>query len=257
MRIEARDAAIGVHDDEAPADVDRRGLLDVPVRHQCELGRPAADVDVEDVAVLVVRELGGPGAVGGEHRLHVMAGGGADELAADFREQLADRLRVLAAQCLAGEDHGAGVDGVWVQASGDVGVLDDGADRLLVDAHLVEVRGQRHRRLVERLAVHDEVAARKVLAEPAHVQPGKDHLGAGRADVDADARQRDVVGLPEGVLFNGPRRTGVMIMIVVVIGLVLVGVLEIAAVRVVGERVRGFRRRRLAHSTRARVRDAT
>ena len=103
----------------------------------------------------------------------------------------------------------------------------------------------------------DTWAAGKVFAHPAHLEARKNDLGARGADVDADARQRDVVGLPERVLFNGPRRTGVMIMIVVVIGLVLVGVLEIAAVRVVGERVRGFRRRRLAHSTRARVRDAT
>src|SRR5260221_4898596 len=59
---------------------------------------------------LVVRALRRPRAIGGEHRFHVVAGGGADELAADLGQQLADRLRVLAPQRLAGEDHRAGVD---------------------------------------------------------------------------------------------------------------------------------------------------
>ena len=105
--------------------MDGGGRFHVPVRDKRELGGAAADVDVEDVAVVVVRALGRAGAVGGEHRFHVVAGGGADELAAHLGEQLADRLRVLAPQRLAGQDHRAGVDLVGMHAGGDIGVLDD------------------------------------------------------------------------------------------------------------------------------------
>src|SRR5256885_132933 len=93
-----------------PANMEGRGLLDVAVRYQRELGRAAADIDVKDVLLFVVRALGGARAVRREHRFHVVAGGGADELAAHLGEQLADRLRVLAPQRLPGEDHPAGID---------------------------------------------------------------------------------------------------------------------------------------------------
>jgi hypothetical protein len=46
--IEAREASFGIHDREAPADVDRGGVHDLALLHQRELGRAAADVDVED-----------------------------------------------------------------------------------------------------------------------------------------------------------------------------------------------------------------
>ena len=52
----------------------------------------------------------------------------------------------------------------------------------------LEIRRQRDRRLVQRLALHDEVAAGEVLGEAAHVHAREDHLRARRADVDADAR---------------------------------------------------------------------
>ena len=52
----------------------------------------------------------GAGAVARQHRLHVVAGGGGDEIAALLGQQAGDRLGVVAAQRLAGEDHHAGVD---------------------------------------------------------------------------------------------------------------------------------------------------
>ena len=98
------------------ADMHGRGGDDVAALDQRELGGAAADVDVEDALARLVRHPRRAGAVGREHRLHVMAGGGADELAALLGEQLRRCLRVLAPQRLAGEDHGAGVDLVRMQA---------------------------------------------------------------------------------------------------------------------------------------------
>ncbi len=69
-------------------------------------------------------------AVRGEHRLHVVAGRGADELAADLREHVGDRPGVLAPQRFAGEDDRPGVDAVRMHAGGLVGGVDDPPDRL-------------------------------------------------------------------------------------------------------------------------------
>ena len=63
---------------------------------------------------------------------------------------------------------------------------------------------------------------------------GEDHLRAGRADVDADAGQRDVVGDPERIVLDRPVAIEI---VVVVIGVAVVDMREIGAKRVVGERV--------------------
>ena len=63
-----------------------------PPSTSAELGGAAADIDVEDALALVVRHPRGARAVGGQHRFHVMAGGGADELAALLGEDAGDRL---------------------------------------------------------------------------------------------------------------------------------------------------------------------
>ncbi len=75
------------------ADVNGGGRNDPAVLDQRELGGAAADVDVEDALALVGGYARGAGAVGREHRLHVMAGGRGDEVAALLRQQAGDRLR--------------------------------------------------------------------------------------------------------------------------------------------------------------------
>ena len=115
-RIEPDDPAVLVDHLQPAADVDRRGRDHAAVLDQRELGGAAADVDVEDALALVGRHARGAGAVGREHRLHVMAGGGGDEVAALLGQQARDRLGVVAAQRLAGEDHHAGVDVLGVDA---------------------------------------------------------------------------------------------------------------------------------------------
>jgi hypothetical protein len=66
------------------------------------------------------------------------------------------------------------------------------------------------------------------------MQPREDHLGAGRADVDTDAGQRDVVVGPEGVLFQRPGRS---VVVVIVVRIIVVSMLVVAAVEMVLQRV--------------------
>ena len=224
-RIEPHDIALLVDHLQAAADMHRRGRGHEALLDDRELGGAAADVDVEDALAAFVRRLRGAGAVGGEHRFHVMAGGGADEIAALLRQQLGDAFGVLAPQRLAGEDHGAGVDLGGIEPGGLVGVVDDALEALVVDALLAGVGRQRHRRLIERLAGNHVVAAGQVLAVAAQVDAREDHLRAGRADVDADAHQRDVVLQPDGIFFQRPVFVELEMIVVVVVvraGLVLV-----------------------------------
>ncbi len=236
-RIEAHDALLAIDHQQAPADVHRGGGDHAPVLDQAKLGRAAADVHVENARLPVVRHARGSGAVGGEHRLHVVPRGRADEFAALLRDDPGDRFGVLAAQRFAGQNHHAGVDVVGVQPRAVVRVVDDRAEARLVDALLARVRRERDGRLVQRLARRDDVAARKVLAEPAQLELGEDHLRAGGADVDPDAAQRHVIGDPERVLLE---RTGILEVVVVVIGVLAfrVHVVEPLSVQVVVQAVR-------------------
>ena len=190
-------------------------------------------------------ELGRTGAVGGEQRLHVVPGRRAHELAAHLGDHVGDRLGVVAAQRLAREDHGTGVDVVGVDAGRFVGGVDDVAHRAIVDARLALVRRQRHGRLVERLAVHHEVAAREVLGHPPHRHPREDHLRARGADVDADRDELDVVLQPERVVLEVVIAQVVVIVVVVVLALGM-GVQPALAHQVIGERVL-LRADRLGH----------
>src|SRR6266849_6109000 len=70
-----------------------------------------------------------------------------------------------------------------------VGLLDDGAERDVVDALVARIGRQRHRRLEQGLARHDVVTAGKVLAVAAKIDAREDDLRAGRADVDTDRHQ--------------------------------------------------------------------
>ena len=178
-----------------------------------------------------------------------MAGGGGDEIAALDRQQPGDGLGILAPQRLAGEDHHAGVDVVGLHRRRCVGRVDDGAERGIVDALVARIGRQRHRRLEQGLARDDVVAAGEVLAVAAQVDAGEDDLGAGRADVDADGHQGDVVLDPDRVVFQPLVRVEVEV-IVVVIGIAVVGVDEVLAEEMVGERVRRFLVVGIGHSAR-------
>src|SRR5262249_56180824 len=81
-RIEPHDPADVVDHLQPAADVQRSGRGHVAVLDDTELGGAAADVDVEDALTLIVRQLRRTRAVGRQHQLHVVPGGGGDEIAA-------------------------------------------------------------------------------------------------------------------------------------------------------------------------------
>src|SRR5438105_5138228 len=87
-----------------------------------------------------------------------------------------------------------------------------------------------------RSAGDDEIPARQVFAQAAHVEPREDDLRAGGADVDADAREGEVVVEPERVFLQRPRRSEVVI-VVVVGARVAVDVIVVATVQVIGKRM--------------------
>ena len=248
--VQPHDAPVVVHDLQPAADVHRRRGLHPAAVEDRELRRPAADVDVEDAQPAVVGELRGPRPVGGEHRLHVVPGGRRHQFAAALGEHPGDGLGVAPAQGLPGQDHDAGVDLLRAHGGLAVGAVDDRAEFLGVDVLAARVRGQRHRRAVDRVPPDDDVAAGQLLADAAQVQPGEDDLRARRADVHPDAVQRDVVLLPDRVVLE--RHDRVVVVLVVVVGHVGgvdddVGVVVHSAVLVVVRvrvAVRHLRRRR-------------
>ena len=67
------------------------------VLDQRELGRAAADVDVEQRRAVAARERDRAGAVRRHLAFHVVPGRGADELAGLLREQVGDRARIAGA----------------------------------------------------------------------------------------------------------------------------------------------------------------
>ena len=220
------------------ADMHGCGSNHLAVLDQAEFGGAAADIDVEDALVLVAGDARGAGAVGRQHRFHVMAGGGGDEFAALLGQDLGDALRVLAAQRLARKNNHAGIDLVGMQAGRVIGVVDDGAELFVVDALLALIGRQRHRRLEQGLARDDVIAAGQILGQPAQIDAREDDLRARRADVDADRHQRDVVLAPQRiVLQRNVVVLEIVIVVVIVVGILAVLVHDVLAVEVIGERV--------------------
>src|SRR5206468_4945158 len=110
--------------------------------------------------------------------------------------------------------------------------VDDGSQLHVIDELLAPVRGERDRGLEQRLPGHDEVTARKLLPHAPQIQSGENNLRSGRADVDADAQQRNVVLDPQGIVFEAAVRVEV-IMIVVEGFLALVAMTVVPAVEMV------------------------
>src|SRR5262245_26873597 len=162
----------------------------------------------------------------------MVTSGGADELTALLGQNTCNSSRVLAAQRLAGEDHSAGVDLVRMQVRLLIGFVDDLAERGLVDQLLALIRGERIGRLVECFTRNHVIAAGEVLAIAAQIDAREDDLGAGRADIDADAHQRDVILQPDRILLERP----VVIeleMVVIVVGIIVVLVDDVLAIEMV------------------------
>src|SRR5258705_8334435 len=124
-----------------------------------------------------------------------------------------------------------------MHAGGLVRLVDDAANRPIVDALFAHIWRERDRRLVDGLAIDDKVPARQVFREAAQLHARKDHLRAGRADVDADREQRDVVLCPEARLGRVVLAAGIVMIVVVIRLAVLVRVHRIEAEQMILERV--------------------
>ncbi len=115
-----------------------------------------------------------------------------------------------------------------------IGLVDDGAELRVIDKLFILVRRQRHRRLEQRLARHDVVAAGKVFAQAAQVDAGENDLRPGGPDIDADAVERDMVLQPKWVVLQP---LVVLDPIMIVVGAAFMNVSEVLAVDMVRERV--------------------
>lgn len=128
---------------------------------------------------------------------------------------------------------------VSTSAGGDaglpVGLGDDRAQSIVVDPGLARIRRERHRRQIQGLARDDIIAAGQILGETAQVQARKDHLRAGRADIDADTGQMHIVLDPEWIFLE---RTIDLEIVVIVIGLAIVHVIVGLPHGMFGEAVR-------------------
>ena len=177
-----------VLDDQAPADRDRDGGEDLAVLDQRELGGAAADIDIEHGVGVAARHRHGAGAVRGHLAFHVMAGGGADELAGHFREQLGDGARVVPLDRLAGQDDGAGIDVVGIDLREVVAAAEEFGEVVGVDGVVGQVGRQLDRRLPHHLALDHDEAARQRGAEPLQMHQREHQVRRRGADVDADRR---------------------------------------------------------------------
>lgn len=159
--------------DQPAADGDRGGAEDPAVGHQRQLGRAAADVDVQPHARRAAGLRHRAGAVRGHHRLQVVAGGRADEPAGLLREQVRDGPGVAPLERLPGQHHRPTVhSGPLVPGLG-VAAADEVAQHVGVDAVVRQVRREQHRRAPEHLAVDDDEPAGQPLRESLQVHPGE------------------------------------------------------------------------------------
>ncbi len=198
-RLDAGEAVRSL-DDQASADRDRDGGEDGAVLDQRELGGAAADVDVEQRLAVAARQRDRARAVRRHLAFHVVAGGGADELAGLLRKEVGDGARVRALDRLAGKDHGATVDLVALDARIGIGAADEAREFVDVDGVVRQVRRQQDRRLPQQLAADDDEAARQRGSKPLQVHAREHQVRGRRADVDADGGQLDVVGRPRDLV---------------------------------------------------------
>ena len=237
--IEAGDAVFLIHDQQPAANMHCGGMQYLALFNHAQLGGAAANIDIQDSFAAVVRRFCCARTVCRQHRLHMMASGGANEFSALLCNECRNALRVFATQGLTGQNHHAGIDIVRVQLGRGVRLINDFTQSAFVNARFALIRRQRYRRLIDCFARFDDIAAGKILAATAQGQFGKNDLRTGRADVDANAHQRNVIGDPDRVIFN---RTiiGEIVMIVVGTIFIVVRMIEIFAVLMVADRMRFF-----------------
>ena len=112
-----------VNDLKTPADMNRCRHLDLTLFEDRQFCRPATDIDIQNAFVAILRRGGSTGAERRQHAFHVMAGRRTDKIAALLRHGRRNRLRILPAQGLAGQDHGTGINIVGAETCRFIGIV--------------------------------------------------------------------------------------------------------------------------------------
>ena len=123
--VEAFYHAVPVHHLEPAADMDRRRHLDLAFFKNGEFRRATTDINIQDALIAVLRCGGGTRSERRQHAFHVVARGGADEIAALFGHSGGDALRVFAAQRLARQDDCPGVYFAGAEARRGIRIVED------------------------------------------------------------------------------------------------------------------------------------
>ena len=187
--LEARDDAVLVEGDDARANVHRRHFDHVALFAHGDFRRAAADVDVHHAVGLADGARRGAGAKRRERGFEPVAGGNGNEFASLRGEQVADGAGVGAPHRDARENERAGVDGGGVEERHLVLAVDEGAERLGVDRHVVGVGRQQHVGFVDDFALGHDIA----VVQPLKHQAREHKVRGGRTDIDANTDEADFV----------------------------------------------------------------
>src|SRR6266545_3723473 len=125
----------------------------------------------------------------GEGRFERVARAHRNEFPRLGREQLADRPGVAAPDGDAGEDQGARVDRFGIDSGEFVLPVDEAPERHRVDGSVARIRSEKNLGLVNDLALGHDVA----VVEPLEHEAREDEVRSGRADVDADADETNLI----------------------------------------------------------------
>src|SRR3954447_20111153 len=113
-----------------------------------------------------------------------MAGSGADEFSGFRREQVIDGARVRLLDCLASQDHRAGVD----IPSGETGIvialMNEVPELLGIDGAVRHERREHDRRAPDDLAADNQKTAGKPESLPLQRDLSEEEMGRGAADID-------------------------------------------------------------------------
>src|SRR5262245_10254620 len=126
----------------------------------------------------------------------MVAGRGADELAGFLGKEIRDGARVAALERLAGQNDGAAVDLLALDAGIGVAAADEAGEIVDIDGVVGPVGRQQNRRLPEDFSLDDDKTARQGGRESLQVHTREHEMRGRRSDIDPDRRQLDIVGGP-------------------------------------------------------------
>ena len=141
---------------QARADIDRCGSANPPCLDDADLGRAAADIDIEQRQSLVAALLHRPRTMRRHDGFQRRSRGGADELTGFIGEQFGDLRRIITPRGLAGDNHRAGIDIVPTESRRGKGFLNQFSKRSSLDVPVAGKWRQQDRRARDHLALQHQ-----------------------------------------------------------------------------------------------------